>query len=82
MTALSRLGPEPLGISALEFSHRVRAKHREIKPLLLDQHFLAGVGNIYADESLSPGRNSPPKEIRFPGRKNLIPAPPGLARGP
>ena len=51
-TALSRLGPEPLGISALEFSQRVRAKGREIKPLLLDQHFLAGVGNIYADESL------------------------------
>lgn len=52
LIALSRLGPEPLGISALEFSQRVRARRREIKPLLLDQHFLAGVGNIYADESL------------------------------
>ncbi len=52
LIALSRLGPEPLGISALEFSKRVRARRREIKPLLLDQHFLAGVGNIYADESL------------------------------
>ncbi|HYB20615.1 MAG TPA: bifunctional DNA-formamidopyrimidine glycosylase/DNA-(apurinic or apyrimidinic site) lyase [Thermodesulfobacteriota bacterium] len=52
LIALSHLGPEPLGISSLEFSQRVRNRHREIKPLLLDQHFLAGVGNIYADESL------------------------------
>ena len=52
LIALSRLGPEPLRISALEFCERARARRREIKPLLLDQHFLAGVGNIYADESL------------------------------
>ena len=51
-TSLSRLGPEPLEISSLEFVRRVRCRRREIKPLLLDQHFLAGVGNIYADESL------------------------------
>ena len=50
--SLARLGPEPLEISALEFATRVRSRQREIKPLLLDQHFLAGVGNIYADESL------------------------------
>lgn len=49
---LSRLGPEPLEISPSEFACRVRSRRREIKPLLLDQHFLAGVGNIYADESL------------------------------
>jgi formamidopyrimidine-DNA glycosylase len=52
LTALSRLGPEPLKVPAPEFSRRARARRREIKPLLLDQHFLAGVGNIYADESL------------------------------
>jgi formamidopyrimidine-DNA glycosylase len=51
-TSLSRLGPEPLEISPSEFVSRVRSRRREIKPLLLDQHFLAGVGNIYADESL------------------------------
>jgi formamidopyrimidine-DNA glycosylase len=50
--SLSRLGPEPLEISLSEFAARVRSRHREIKPLLLDQQFLAGVGNIYADESL------------------------------
>ncbi len=50
--SLSRLGPEPLEIPLSEFVARVRARRREIKPLLLDQHFLAGVGNIYADECL------------------------------
>jgi len=50
--SLSRLGPEPLEIPPSEFVARVRARRREIKPLLLDQQFLAGVGNIYADESL------------------------------
>ncbi len=49
---LSHLGPEPLETSLSEFVRRVRSRRREIKPLLLDQHFLAGVGNIYADESL------------------------------
>jgi formamidopyrimidine-DNA glycosylase len=50
--SLADLGPEPFEISAKEFIRRARAKHRAIKPLLLDQRFLAGVGNIYADEAL------------------------------
>jgi len=50
--SLSHLGPEPLEISPSEFVSRGRSRRREIKSLLLDQHFLAGVGNIYADESL------------------------------
>ncbi len=57
--SLGRLGPEPLEISAAEFVRRVRAKRRQIKPLLLDQNFLAGVGNIYADESLHRARIHP-----------------------
>ncbi len=50
--SLSRLGPETLEISGPDFARRARSRKREIKSLLLDQHFLAGVGNIYADESL------------------------------
>lgn len=50
--SLAHLGPEPLEISAKEFIRQVQAKKRAIKPLLLDQHFLAGVGNIYGDEAL------------------------------
>ncbi len=49
---LAELGPEPLEISADEFAQRLHSTRRMIKPALLDQTFLAGVGNIYADESL------------------------------
>jgi formamidopyrimidine-DNA glycosylase len=48
---VERLGPEPLEIPLEEFRTRLRRKAR-IKPLLLNQSFLAGLGNIYADESL------------------------------
>lgn len=48
------LGPEPLEVAFTEALFRVRlaGRARAIKPLLLDQGFIAGVGNIYADESL------------------------------
>lgn len=50
----TKLGPEPLGddLTPQEFSRRLVSKKRRIKTLLLDQAFLAGVGNIYADEAL------------------------------
>jgi formamidopyrimidine-DNA glycosylase len=48
---VARLGPEPLDISLQEFSQRLKRRAR-MKALLLNQAFLAGVGNIYADESL------------------------------
>ena len=49
-----RMGPEPLerGFTARMFFERSRGRRTSIKALLLDQHFVAGVGNIYADESL------------------------------
>ncbi len=50
----SKLGPEPLSdaYTAAVMKERMHGRRRAIKPLLLDQHFVAGVGNIYADESL------------------------------
>jgi formamidopyrimidine-DNA glycosylase len=48
---VKRLGPEPLEISLEEFRVRLKRTTR-IKALLLNQAFLAGLGNIYADESL------------------------------
>jgi formamidopyrimidine-DNA glycosylase len=48
---VARLGPEPLEISFDEFRTRLKRKAR-MKALLLNQAFLAGLGNIYADESL------------------------------
>ncbi|MBI2440421.1 MAG: DNA-formamidopyrimidine glycosylase [Lentisphaerae bacterium] len=51
---LGRLGPEPLSphFNSKAFSAKLRGKRRQLKPLLLDQTFLAGLGNIYADEAL------------------------------
>ncbi len=46
------LGPEPLTLAAKEFVQLFAGKQRAIKALLLDQQIIAGVGNIYADESL------------------------------
>jgi formamidopyrimidine-DNA glycosylase len=62
---LPRLGPEPLAaeLTADDFSRLVRGRRRAIKAALLDQSFLAGVGNIYADEAcfvagVRPGRRA------------------------
>jgi formamidopyrimidine-DNA glycosylase len=52
--AFHRLGPEPLDgkLSPTAFAERLHHHRRQLKPLLLDQTFLAGLGNIYVDESL------------------------------
>jgi formamidopyrimidine-DNA glycosylase len=62
---LPRLGPEPLAaeLTADDFTRLVRGRRRAIKAALLDQSFLAGVGNIYADEAcflagVRPGRRT------------------------
>ena len=49
---LSHLGPEPLEITLQEFRARLKKRKTNIKALLLNQSFVAGVGNIYADETL------------------------------
>src|SRR5690606_2551189 len=50
---LRKLGPEPFEMKAAEVAKTIPAKSaRPVKALLLDQEFLAGVGNIYADEAL------------------------------
>jgi formamidopyrimidine-DNA glycosylase len=49
----ARLGPEPIhgDLTEAEFEKLIRARRRPVKSALLDQSFLAGVGNIYADEA-------------------------------
>ncbi len=59
---LADLGPEPLEISADEFVSLLKLSHRMIKPALLDQTFIAGIGNIYADESLFRARIHPRRQ--------------------
>ena len=49
---VARLGPEPLEISFPEFAAALKRHKTRVKALLLNQRFLRGVGNIYADEAL------------------------------
>ena len=57
--AFPRLGPEPWDLTPDQFADRIRSKRSRIKPTLLDQSLIAGVGNIYADEALHRTRISP-----------------------
>lgn len=49
---IEKLGPEPLEITFDEFAAALRRRKTRIKALLLNQDFLRGLGNIYADEAL------------------------------
>lgn len=53
------LGAEPLELSEAEFRRRLGSRRARVKALLLDQHVLCGLGNIYADESLWRARLHP-----------------------
>ena len=71
---LAHLGFDPLEdqMAWTRFGQLLMARHTKLKPLLLDQHFIAGIGNMYADEilfgaGLRPDRSSEtltPQEIR------------------
>ncbi|MEM8605199.1 MAG: DNA-formamidopyrimidine glycosylase [Cyanobacteria bacterium P01_H01_bin.121] len=54
ITGLQALGPEPFSadFSVAYFQQRLQRSRRPIKTALLDQAIVAGLGNIYADESL------------------------------
>lgn len=54
-----KLGPEPLLISEDGFVQLFRGRRTRIKAALLDQTVIAGIGNIYADESLFRARIRP-----------------------
>lgn len=58
---LPPLGPEPLSddFDGEWLARALRARKRQLKPLLLDQSFLAGLGNIYVDEALHTARLHP-----------------------
>ena len=51
---LGGLGPEPLtpAFTSRMLYDRLQSRKRVLKPLLLDQRFIAGLGNIYVDEAL------------------------------
>lgn len=56
---LGSLGPEPLELDFSSFCHLFKGRSARLKSLLLDQSFVAGIGNIYADEILFRARLHP-----------------------
>jgi formamidopyrimidine-DNA glycosylase len=67
----SRLGMEPLSkeYQLERFMDHLKKRKAPIKPVLLDQRFIAGIGNIYADEALFEAGVHPGKRIRYLTRK-------------
>jgi formamidopyrimidine-DNA glycosylase len=73
-TIIGKLGPEPLTpeFTAKTLAERLQKHKAPIKAVLLDQAFIAGIGNMYADEALFAARIHPlrkanslsPQEIR------------------
>ncbi|MEY4389868.1 MAG: bifunctional DNA-formamidopyrimidine glycosylase/DNA-(apurinic or apyrimidinic site) lyase [Pseudomonadota bacterium] len=60
---LNKLGPEPLGNDLKKdyLMSKTKATQRSIKTLLMDQHFISGIGNIYANEILFSAKIKPNK---------------------
>jgi formamidopyrimidine-DNA glycosylase len=71
---MKRVGPEPLeeSFTAAEFLPRIRRRNNTtVKAAILDQTVLAGVGNIYADESLWAAKIHPATRVRDVADKKL-----------
>ncbi len=49
---IKMLGPEALELTLNQLTQIIQSKKRPIKPLLMEQNLIAGVGNIYAQEAL------------------------------
>ena len=60
---LNKLGPEPIGNDLKKdyLMSKTKATQRSIKTLLMDQHFISGIGNIYANEILFSAKIKPNK---------------------
>lgn len=54
-----RFGYDPLTISWPNFRQLIRSRRRRVKPLLMHQQVIAGIGNIYANEMLHQARLHP-----------------------
>jgi formamidopyrimidine-DNA glycosylase len=54
VSELNHLGLDPLenAVSWEQFGSLISQRHAKLKPLLMDQKFLAGIGNVYSDEIL------------------------------
>jgi len=76
---LARLGPDPIvdGLDEPRLAEILRGRRGNLKALLLDQHRIAGIGNIYADEILHRARlrhDRLPMRLDLAARKRLVAA--------
>lgn len=56
---ISRLGPEALDVDQQQFMEMLHGHRSQVKGVLRDQAFIAGIGNAYSDEILHAARLSP-----------------------
>jgi formamidopyrimidine-DNA glycosylase len=70
---LARLGVDPIAepFDTATLRRAFGASSRALKPLLLDQHTVAGIGNIYADEILHRARLRPDRPASSLDRRHL-----------
>jgi formamidopyrimidine-DNA glycosylase len=52
VSELAHFGPDALQVGSATFAAMLAARTTKLKPLLMDQQFIAGIGNIYSDEML------------------------------
>lgn len=71
---VSDLAPDPFQLTPAAFATLLLGHRTRLKPLLLNQRFLAGLGNIYADEALHRARLHPltPANTLTPARARLL----------
>jgi formamidopyrimidine-DNA glycosylase len=68
---LLKIGKDAREIKKEEFINLFQGKKKEIKPLLMDQSFLSGIGNIYAAEILFQAKINPKKRANLLKRDDL-----------
>ncbi len=66
-----KLGPDALSLTEDEFAAQLAKRRGRIKPLLLNQAFLGGMGNIYTDEALFRARIHPLARAERLGRERV-----------
>lgn len=69
---LKKLGPDAIDITPSEFASLFRKRKGKIKSALLNQQIVAGLGNIYADETLFEARINPAQRVDNLSKSKLI----------
>ena len=74
LPTIALMGPEPLDsdFTLESFLKRLKNKSKTIKTLLIDQKFIAGIGNLYADEILFQARILPYRKAKDLNRRERV----------